>query len=297
MKFFLCLLFCCRVFAQDPVTQTSPVAEVPPAPTTAYSRMYILGEVTPLGFEWKELGLERETQFTSPLLKSWEKWLKENLPKNVGEVKICEAECLVYHSQWEEKNPEAVVAAPDPQYENTLWLKISLNLRRSVVNSIQDYTWDGRVLLLDGNTKKSLVNTALPKETKEWMNLPQAEINTGLVSRVYKTPLGAFPAMIQKTEASLPLNRVIRLVITGQRHMGDVSKLVELLQTRGSSLGLQVEMSEFDSKAAVMKGYFRGEEKSFTDLLSQVKELKSSYNYSLVNEVTDQGHVIRMVKQ
>ncbi len=95
----------------------------------------------------------------------------------------------------------------------------------------------------------------------------------------------------------MPLNRVIKLVITGQKHLGDVTKLVDLLQTRGSSLGLQVEMSEFGSKEAIMKGYYRGEEKSFTDLLSQVKELKSSYNYSLVNEITDQGHVIRMVKQ
>jgi hypothetical protein len=72
---------------------------------------------------------------------------------------------------------------------------------------------------------------------------------------------------------------------------------VELLQTRGSSLGLQVEMGQFGSQEAVMKVYFRGEEKSFTDLLSQVKELKSTYNYSLVNEVTGTGHVIRMVKQ
>lgn len=287
MKYLFLLLLSFPLWAQE----TAPV------PQTPYSRIFILGEVTPLGFEWKDLGLERETQFTSPLLKSWEKWLKEHLPKNVGEAKNCEAECLAYHSQWEEKNPEEIAASPDPLYENALWLKVSLTLRRQVLNNIQSYTWDGRVLLLDGNTKRSIVNVALPKETKEWMNLPQSEINSALVTRVYKTPLGAFPSLIQKTESTLPLNRVVRLVITGQKHLGDVTKLVELLQTRGSSLGLQVEMSEFGSNEAIMKGYFRGEEKSFTDLLSQVKELKSSYNYSLVNEITETGHVIRMVKQ
>ena len=53
---------------------------------------------------------------------------------------------------------------------------------------------------------------------------------------------------MQKAESSLPLNRVVRLVITGQKHMGNVTKLVELLQTRGTLLGLQMEMSQFGSQ-------------------------------------------------
>jgi hypothetical protein len=259
--------------------------------------MLILGEINLLGFEWSDLGLERESQFTTPLLKSWEKWLSEHHPKSVGEIRICEGECLAYHSQWEEKLPEDLIAHPAPGYENILWLKVSLTLRRTLKNNVQGYSWEGRALLLDGNTKKSLASFTLPREQKEWPNRPQNEINSGLVTRVYKTPLGAFPALIQKVENLLPLNRVIRLTISGHKHLGDVMKLVELLHSRGSSLGLQIEMGEFGSQEAVMKVYYRGEEKSFTDLLSQVKELKSSYNYSLVNEVTGTGIVIRMVKQ
>lgn len=272
--------------------------EVVPAPEAApFSQMLILGEINLLGFEWKDLGLERETQFTSPLLKNWKKWLNEHRPKSVGEIKVCEGECLTYHSQWEEKLPEELMASPTPGYENSLWLKVSLTLRRQLKNNIQGYTWEGRVHLLDGNTKKGLASVTLPREKKEWFNRPQNEINSGLVSRVYKTPLGAFPGLLQKLEGMLPLNRVIKLTITGHKHLGDVMKLVELLKARGTSLGLQVEMGQFGSQEAVMKVYFRGEEKSFTDLLSQVKELKSSYNYSLVNEVTGTGLVIRMVKQ
>lgn len=277
--------------------QETVPAEVPAAPVHAYSGLYLTSEVNLLGFEWKDIGLERETQFTSPLLKSWEKWLKEHLPKNLADAKICDAACLIYHSQWEEKLPEEISAIQDPAYQNSLWLKISLYLRRTVLNNIQSYQWEGRVHLLDGNTKRNIANVTLPKEMKEWLNTVQKDVNSGLVTRVYKTPLGAFPGLVQKIETSMPLNRAIRLVITGHKHMGDVTKLVELLQTRGSSLGLQAELGQFASKEAVMKVYYRGEEKSFTDLLSQVKELKSSYNYSLVNEVTPSGHVIKMVKE
>lgn len=288
MRFLFLILFMFPAFGQE----TVPTTVAP-----AFSGIYISGEVNLLSFDWKDIGLERETQFTAPLLKSWEKWLKEHLPKNVGEAKICDSTCLTYQAQWEEKLPEEISASGDPAYQNSLWLKISMYLRRSVRNNIQSYQWEGRVHLLDGNTKRSISNITLPKEMKEWLNTAQKDVNSGLVTRVYKTPLGAFPGLVQKIESTMPLNRVIKLVITGHKHLGDVTKLVELLQSRGSPLGLQVEMSQFASKEAQMKVYFRGEEKSFTDLLSQVKELKSSYNYSLVNEVTPSGHVIKMVKE
>jgi hypothetical protein len=270
---------------------------VPTPVTPAFSAIFISSEMNIISFEWKDIGLEKETQFTAPLMKSWEKWLKEHLPKNVGDAKICDASCLIYQSQWEEKLPEEISVSGDPAYQNSLWLKISLYLRRSIRNNIQSYQWDGRVHLLDGNTKRSITNMTLPKEMKEWLNTPQKDVNSGLVTRIYKTPLGAFPGLVQKIESSMPLNRVIKLVITGHKHLGDVTKLVELIQSRGDSMNLQVEMSQFASKGAEMKVYFRGAEKSFTDLLSQVKELKSSYNYSLVNEVTPSGHVIKLVKE
>lgn len=290
MKFLFLSLVSLAVWAQEPMAPA-------PESTAPFRTLFLLGEVNLIGFDWKDIALEREAQFVSPLLKSWEKWLKERGIKSVGEVRICESECLAFHKVWEEKTPEELTATPDPLYENTLWLKVSLNLRRGVKNNSQKFSWEGRVLLVDGNTKRSFANMALPREEKEWLWQKQNEINTGLVSRVYKTPLGAFPSLIQKAESALPLNRVIRLVIKGHRNVGDVARLMEVLQTRGTSLGLQMELGQFNPQEAVMKGYFRGEEKSFTDLLSQVKELKSSYNYSLVNEVSDSGLVIRMVKQ
>lgn len=293
MRFVFFLLFVLSASAQEAVK--APVPEA--APEAPFRKMYILNDLNLMGFDWKDLGLERSSQFTAPLLKNWEKWLNENRPDSVGEVLICEGECLSWHSQWEERHPEELISTPHPGLENIVWLKVSLTLRRTFKNNIQGFAWDGRVLLLDGNTKKSLATVSLPREEKEWFNTPQGEINSALVSRVYRTPLGAFPGLMQKLEKLLPLNRVIKLTISGHRHLGDVMKLSELLQTRGSSLGLQVEMGQFGSQEAVMKVYYRGEEKSFTDLLSQVKELKSSYNYSLVNEVTGTGLVIRMVKQ
>ncbi len=273
---------------------TSALAQEPSAP---FSKIIVIGQVDLIGFEWKDLELEKETQFTAPLLRNWEKWLTENRPKSVAEILGCDAICLQYHAQWLEKSPEEVVKNPDPQFHNILWIKISLHIRRNVIDKRQNYIWDGRVLVIDGNTKHTFATVTLPKEEKEWVNLSQNEVNTGLVSRVYRTPLGAFPSLNQRIEKILPLNRVIKLVISGHRNMGDVSKLIEVLQTRGSFLGLVVELGQIQSQEVILRGSFRGEEKSFTDLLSQVKELKSSNNYSLINEQKDGHYVIRMVKE
>ncbi len=102
MRFLFLFLITLSALAQEPVVVLVPEA-VPSAP---FSRILILGEINLLGFEWKDIGLERVSQFTAPLLKNWEKWLKEQRPKSVGEIKVCEAEWLADHSKSEEKLPE-----------------------------------------------------------------------------------------------------------------------------------------------------------------------------------------------
>lgn len=266
------------------------------ASATPFSRILVLGEVELQGFEWTDLGLEREGQFLSPLQKSWEKWLQENLPKSVGGAVVCEEECRVKYRHWQETPSETLLAEADPELRHILWLKVNLLIRRRLQDGIQIFSWDGRVHLIDGNSKKGVLALELPREEKEWVNAPQTEINTALVSRVYRTPLGAFPQVVRKIEEIRPLNRVLNLVITGHHSLGDVMKLGELLKARGSSLGLQTELGQFGSTSATMKVYVQGEEKSFTDFLSQLKELKSSYNYAIVSEPGPQGIMVRLVK-
>ena len=67
MRFLFFMLCMFPAFGQE--TVPTPV-------TPAFSAIFISSEMNIISFEWKDIGLEKETQFTAPLMKSWEKWLK-----------------------------------------------------------------------------------------------------------------------------------------------------------------------------------------------------------------------------
>ena len=72
---------------------------------------------------------------------------------------------------------------------------------------------------------------------------------------------------------------------------------MDMLRKEGSKLNFEVQIDLFDQKETQLLCFYQGEEKSFTDLLSQVKELKSSQSYRLVNEFTGIHHVLKLVAE
>jgi hypothetical protein len=101
----------------------------------------------------------------------------------------------------------------------------------------------------------------------------------------------------RKLEEKLGFNRVSQLVIKGQQHLGDVFALMEMMKTRGSLLGLDVSLDSFSKDQANLVCFYRGEEKSFSDLLSGIKELKSTHRFSLVDEFTGVHYVIKLISE
>lgn len=92
-------------------------------------------------------------------------------------------------------------------------------------------------------------------------------------------------------------NRVSKLVLKGYKHLGDVLQLNELLKTRGTSLGLEIVLQTFSKDESNLLCFYQGEEKSFTHILSGIKEVKLTHGYTLVNEFTGIHHVIKFVTE
>lgn len=264
-----------------------------------YSRLQILSDINLIGMAWTDLGLETETTFTDPLLKSWLKWYSNNLPENVEEVSVCSGSCLQEFSQWQQLPQEEGMTVSE-NILNGLWLKISFNLRKvSFIQSINEwqFEWDGSVILLDVNTKKIISSYTMLPETKTFRNLDQKGLNSALASSMYRSPLDPLSKITKKVQDTPRLNRLSRLGIQGHKHLGDVLSLMELLKKEGENLSLELQIDLFTQKEAQLLCFYQGEEKSFTDLLSRVKELKSSHSYSLVNEFTGIHHVLKLIAE
>jgi hypothetical protein len=267
--------------------------------TKQYSRMQILTEISLQGFDWRDLSLESSSSFTDPLMDSWLKWLTTHQPSNLEETGICTGSCIDQFDNWQQIPQEEGMSVPE-EILNGLWLKVSLNVKkvafRAAINE-WEFEWEGSVVVLDVNTKKILGSYNLEAESKTWRNLDQKALNSALVSALYRSTLDSFGRLVRKVQEAPKLNRLSRLVIQGHRHMGDVLLLTDLLRRRGSNLNLELMIDVFSRNEAQLLCFYQGEEKSFSDLLSQVKELKSSQSYSLVNEFTGVHHLLKLVAE
>lgn len=264
-----------------------------------YAKLNVISEISPIGFNWNELGLEREESFGEPLMSSWVKWFLSNQPVNVEEVNLCKDECLSSFEKWQQlRQDEGLVIEPDQV--NDLWLKVTFNLRKlSYLPNLNEwrFEWDGRVVLLDANTKRVLATEELLPETKSWRGLDQKALNSALASQMYRSPLSAFSNMSRKVVELPQLNRLSRLVIQGQNHLGDVLSLMDMLKKEGRGINLELQLDLFTRNEAQLLCFYQGEEKSFSDLLSRPKELKSSQSYRLVNEFTGIHHVLKLIAE
>lgn len=264
-----------------------------------YSKLLVLSEINLIGMSWNELGLDRASTFTDPIMDSWLKWLETNAPSNVEEIALCRGECLNAFSNWQDLPQEEGMRISEDLL-NGVWLKVSFNLRKiSYTKGLNEWelTWDGSVVLLDMNTKKIIASYNMLPETKSWRGLDQKTLNSTLASAMYRSPLDAFNKSVRKIQDGLRLNRLSRLVIQGHSHLGDVVSLIELLKKEGEALNLELQIDFFSQKEAQLLCFYQGEEKSFTDLLSRLKELKSSHSYRLVNEFTGIHHVLKLIAE
>lgn len=264
-----------------------------------YGLIQILTEINPIGFTWKELGVEQVSSFSDPLQESWLRWFSSNLPNNVEEVSLCNEDCFEDFEKWQLIPQQEGMRIPE-RIRNNLWLKVSYNLRKTkYLESINEWTflWEGSVVLLDVNTKKILASFTLSPEEKTWRNLEQKDLNSALVSAMFRSPMDSFTKINRKIQDSPRLNGLSRLVVTGHKNLGDVLSLIDLLKKSSTSTSLELSLNSFSSSQAELLAFYQGEEKSFTDLLSRVKELKSSSNYSLVNEFSGLHHELKLIAE
>lgn len=263
-----------------------------------YSKLKILSDINLIGLNWTDLGLEFSRDFNGPLMTAWLKWVIANQADNIEEVIPCPESCDQF-TQWQQLAQEEEMVIPGDLI-NSLWFKINLNLRKiahSPINNEWKFSWDGSIVVLDVNTKKIISSYTLLPETKSFRNMDQKTLNSALASSFYNSSLDSFYKAMRKIQETPRLNHLSRLVITGHRHLGDVISLMDLLRKEGTATHFESQLDVFSQNSAELLCFYQGEEKSFTDLLSRVKEVKSSQSYRLVNEFTGVHHLLRLVAQ
>ncbi len=263
-----------------------------------YSKILIVLDVDLVQLTWEELSLDSQAVFVKPIFESWLKWFLENQPSTVEEVIVCSQDCQKFYNKWIETEVGQISIPED--FLDSVLLKLDFNLKKSASSDLLKelrFDWEGRAVLLDVNTKRVLQSYSLAPEFRVFKQADSKTINSTLASSIYRSPLTAFMQFSKKLEEKRDIARAKKLVLSGYQHLGDVLGFMDLLKTRGASLGMDVELESFTKDDVHLVCFYQGEEKSFTDLLSGIKELKSSHHYSLVDEFTGLHFTVKFVKE
>ncbi len=264
-----------------------------------FERLFLVTEVEALGFSWEALGVKDESSFQSSLADSWEKWLTANAPENLGRVEICDQACADVFARWLQRPVDERWVVSETIL-NGLWLRVTFKLRQLVhrpgINE-WEFEWSGSAVLQDADTKTVLASLTLERETKTWRGLEQKAMNSALASAMYRSALEPLTRVVRRIREAHRPGRVTRLFVQGHRQLGDLLSLIELLKKEGKEIELDIKLDTFDQREARLNCSYRGEEKSFTDLLSRLKALRSSYSYRLVSDLTGAHPLVKFVAE
>ncbi len=294
---FFSLLANAQTSADKPIQSLGPVTAVEMVQTKKIPKLFLVSDIDLIGLTWSDLALENGSRFSNPLIASWVKWALPLVSDKVEEVLPCVDDCRDAFYQWLQIPQDGKMEVP-VDYVNSFWLRISFKLRK--LNHDTDinewsFEWEGSAVLLDANLKEAIAIRSIETEKKTLRGLDQKTLNSVLASSIYRSALDHLQRAVLKLKESERPDRLTRIIVKGQKNVTDLFSLIELLRKEGAPLKLTAKLDVFGPKEAQILCFYKGEEKSFTDLLSRLKELKSSQSYGLVNEITGIHHVLKLV--
>lgn len=277
----------------DPIKLQRLLRRTLQADSKKFSKLWLIVESNIHSFKWSDIGIERETTFSTALGNAWKNWWVENLPTNFDEVELCHEDCQSYLRSWQSSSRNK---AFNPDYSDGVWLNISYDIYQADNGTAQypSFKWDSRVVFTDINTKKVLGSLSNKGQSRSLRGGDAHRLNSALASQIFASSSGKFTQMKNFIEQVVKLNQVGQLAVKGHKHLGDVVALKDLIKTRGSSIGLEIELDHFSQDSANLLYFYQGEAKAFQDLLNRINELKSSKVYELKTHFDSNGPVMEL---
>ncbi len=265
-----------------------------------YDSLFIIGEIDLINLEWKDLGLEKAEDFVAPLRASWVDLVQQIASVSVKDVEGCRDHCLEGFRNWIKASLVDGSLDADSYFRQGLLLKISYSIKKTgfrVFLGEIDLEWEGKFVLVDGESKKVLFSASIPRFQKSFRPMSQKELNSIIAGHMYKNSKDFFRGLEGILKQSKRFSRLTSLTLTGYSHLGDVLSFMQKLRQEGDKISIDPQIDLFSQKEAKILAFYKGEEKSFTDLLSRLKELKSSQSYKLIIEPSGSGFSLKFVAE
>lgn len=249
------------------------------------------------GLEWMDLKLKNEESFLSGLWPAWKKWSKES--ENNLELNFCDERC---EDQWlseKASDSEEINSYFGQEDEVHIVADLRLELRKIKVlpNSEVEYEISGTYSLHDYASGALLEAMNLGPEIKRVTSTEDHQvINSQLANYFYRMAASGF-VRLKSFQDFRPYNQVQQLVIEGHKNFLEVLAVENEIRLQLGTFSPRLELFALTKSTIEFKVLYRGEEKNFKELITGLKQLKSSYRPQYVWDTSTKELRLKLVHE
>ncbi|GEM_PF-3717673 len=260
-------------------------------------KFLVIPHVELIGIDWDELKVSSSKPFISALWGAWDKWSKDE--SSGVDLTLCTDQC---EKQWmsdksADHNDLGVYFGQEDEVQLVAELRLELKKIRSLPNGESEFQFSGSYSLHDYGSRALLEAMNLGPETKRVSFNQEAQaINSQLANYFYRLGVPAF-SRLKGFNNFRPFNQALQLVIEGQRNLLEIKDLEQQLKLSTASFSPRWELFALTRDTVQYKVLYRGEEKSFKELITSTSQLKSSYNAQCVWDTSSKEIKLKLVHE
>ncbi len=260
-------------------------------------KFLIIPHIELVNFDWSELQLSGERPFVTALWTAWQKWTQDEMSS--VNLSLCLDQC---QRQWSsdksaDGNELGVYFGQEDEVLLVVELRLELKKLRTLPNGEIEFQQSGSYSLHDYSSRSLLEAMNLGPEFKRIQFNKDPQItNSTFANHLYRMSLPSF-TRLKSFNDFRPYNQVLQLVIEGQKNLLEIKDLESQLKLTTNSFSPRWELYSLSRNTVSFKILYRGEEKSFKELITNLQQLKSSYNAQYVWDSNSKDLKLKLIHE
>ncbi|MBL7664961.1 MAG: hypothetical protein JNM93_07485 [Bacteriovoracaceae bacterium] len=246
------------------------------------NKLFLYTEYHLRNTSWADLGVEKETDFTSVLNDHWKKWFDENKAENMNDVELVGESLqkkVAAHFNIPIENLTKEILS---EFKDSLLIKVNLFIEKLAHQELfreYEYSFEMDIVLMDLSTNTVLYKDTIEKQTKTYRDISYSDLKNVVANHVYRIPMAKFTDLKKTIGKASKVDSVDRLTVENFSNMEEVFQFMELLKNKGIKIKMNPVLKSFNSDKADVVVFYQGGNTVLNTFITSLKNFSGSNQF------------------
>ncbi|MCT4642701.1 MAG: hypothetical protein N4A33_10445 [Bacteriovoracaceae bacterium] len=230
---------------------------------SSYDSLYLDISYTNYKFDFTQLGVSNESDFTSVVDSHWLSWFEKYKTDNILKI--------------ESKKISDIQNTKSQEYSNSLLLKVDVDMRKIDFNDdLQKYTFAFTIsgYLMDIYQNKVLTSFSTNKEIKTYTNVSKDRFSSLVANYIYRQPMSKFGDIKNYLNKPKQLLSRYKVVFENYKSIKQIEQIEKQLISLGYEYGLTSNTSSLTQLSYVLDIYCSANKKQLVEVFNRLRDRK-----------------------